>query len=185
MLELNQVLVEGEHQTLSMIAERGTVTVLTGGPADRLSRYLQAILGFVNILNGHICIDGEPLTGFSASYFRRQMAYAPSRLRQVGEVISYDPPSVQDVFNLKANLALPISNGILAEEMRRIGGDADDERVQLIAVAALLEKPFLLIDNPPSFSMPYLLQLAAKGKTVILTSNDDAVLASSHKTVEI
>ena len=185
MLEFNQVLIEGERQTLSLIAEKGSVTVLTGVSDEILSLYFQAILGFVNILNGHICIDGEPLTAYSAASFRRQMAYAPSKLRKLGEVVNYEPPSVQDIFSLKVNRSLPISNGILAEEMKKVGGDSNNDQIQLIAVAALLEKPIMLIENPPVESMPYLRQLAAKDKIVLLTSNDGEVLSLSHKTVNI
>lgn len=184
-LELNEVLLSGERQTISMIAEKGIVTTLTGGSPERLSLYLKAILGFVDIANGHICIDGEPLTIYTASFFRSQVAYAPSRLEPVGEIVRYDPPSVQDVFSLKSNQSIAISNGILAEEMRKITTASDDERLQLIAVAALLGKNILLIDNPPLVAMTYLNQLAEKGRIVVVTSNNTDVLAVSHKIVEI
>jgi hypothetical protein len=113
------------------------------------------------------------------------MAFAPSHLRQLGEVVTYEPPSVQDIFGLQVNRDLPISNGILSEEIRKVGVDPQDERVQLIAVAALLDKPIILVDNPPVGAMPYLHLLAAKGKIVLLTSNDGEVLAQSDKTVDI
>ncbi len=184
-LELNQVLIEGEKQTLSLLAEVGVVTTLTGGPHPSLSKYLLAIIGFAKVLNGYICIDGEPLTPFSSEFFRRQMAYAPAELKSEGGIVSYEPPTVQDVFGLRANRDLPISNGILGEEIRKIGIDIDHQQAQLIAVAALLEKPVLLIDNPPAGAMPYLHQLAAKGRIVILASNDQQVLAASDRIEEI
>ncbi len=185
LLELNQLLIEGEQQTLSLMAELGSVTTLTGGSQESLSKYLRAIIGFVNIQNGYICIDGEPLTPYSSHFFRRQMAYAPAELRRQGEVVVYDPPSVQDVFGLRANRDLPISNGILSEEIRRVGCEGDSEQVQRIAVASLLEKPILLIENPPAGAMPYLHQVASKGRIVLLTSNDPQVLSASDRIEEI
>ncbi len=184
-LELNQVLVEGERQTVSFLAAMGTVTTLTGGSQQSLTRFLLAILGLAEIRNGAICIDGEPLTPHSAYFFRRQMAYAPAFLQTEGEIVTYEPPSVQDIFGLKANRDLPISNGILGEEIRKIGIEGHHEQVQLIAVAALLEKPIVLIDNPPAAAMPYIRQLAAKGRIVLITSNDPAVKAASDKIEEI
>lgn len=184
-LELNEVLISGERQTISMLAERGVVTALSGNSYERLSLYLKAILGFVDISNGHICIDGEPLTKHTATFFRSQMAYAPARLETVGEIVSYEPPSVQEVFSLKSNQSIAISNGILAEEIRRIGADSGDNRIRWIAVAALLERPILLVENPPLLAMTYLHQIAAKGRIVIVTSNDTAVLTNSNKVIEI
>lgn len=185
MLELNQVLLEGERQTLSLMAFAGEVTTLTGGSAEHLSRWLAAVMGFATVLNGYISIDGEPLSSRSAPVFRRLMAYAPARLVRLGEVKFYEPPTVQDIFGLQVNRELPISNGILGEEIRKIGVDPSDERVQLIAVASLLNKPVLLIDNPPVGAMGYLRQLAVKGRVVLLTSNEREVLAASDKVVEV
>ncbi len=184
-LEFNQVLIEGYKQTISLMAEAGAVTTLTGNSSENLTACLLAIMGFSNILNGSICIDGEPLAGRASLFFRKQIAYAPKGLRKLGEVITYDPPSVQDIFNLKVNQDLPISNGILSEEIRKVGVDPDNEQGQLIAVASLLEKPIMLVDNPPLESMNYFLQLASKGRIVVLASNNPGVLSASNKIVEL
>lgn len=184
-LELNEVLMEGEQQTLSLMAKAGEMTCLTGGSVERRTRWLLAMQGFENVTHGYISIDGEPLTPDSSAVFRRLIAYAPSRLCKLGEVVSYEPPSVQDVFSLKANRELPISNGILGEEMRRVGADSSDPRVQLLAVAVLLDKPILLVDNPPAQAGGYLKNLAATGKLVLLTSVEQELLALSDNVVEI
>ena len=62
MLELNEVLVEGEPQTLSLMAKASEMTCLTGGSAERRTRWLLAMLGFQSVTHGYISIDGEPLT---------------------------------------------------------------------------------------------------------------------------
>lgn len=185
MLELNEVLIEGMNRTLSLMAKAGELTCLTGGTAAHRTRWLLAMQGFESVVNGYISVDGEPLTVRSSSVFRKLMAYAPAKLCTLGEVTTYEPPSVQDVFGLKANRELPISNGILGEEMRRVGGDLTDSRVQLIAVAALLNKPVLIVDNPPVQAAGYLKDWARQGRIVVAASDDEAVLRMADVVVEL
>ncbi len=184
-LELNEVLLPGEPQTLSLMAEEGKLTCLTGGSASRLTRWLHAILGFLPIAHGFISIDGEPLTDATAMAFRKMMSFAPSALEAQGDVKRYDPPSVQHIFYLKANRECPISNGILAEEMRRVGGDAADQRCRLVAVAALLDKKIMLLDQPPVTSAAYLQRLAAQGRIVLAATNETPLLQVADKVVEL
>ncbi|MBR1934105.1 MAG: hypothetical protein IJ841_10540 [Prevotella sp.] len=185
LFELNEVLLQGEPRTLSMMAKEGQLTCLTGDDPARLTRWLLAMLGFVPVVHGFICIDGEPLTVATAPVFRGLMAYAPSRLKAGGEVKTYEPPSVQDVFNLKANRERPISNGILSEEMRRVGASVGKEQAQLLAVAGLLGKPILLADNPPVEALAYLQRLLQQGTIVIATSKDGRLLAEASQVVEV
>lgn len=183
--ELNEVLIAGAARTLSMIAEEGRMTCLTGDTAEMRSRWLKVLLGFEPTLTGFVSIDGEPLTANAAPTLRQLMAYAPASLMSEGEVEVYKAPSVQDVFNLEANRDCPISNGILSEEMRRVGSDADDVRTQLIAVSALLNHPILLIDNPPAAAALYLAQQARQGKMVIVCSQEPKVLEVADQIVEL
>jgi hypothetical protein len=168
-----------------MMTRSGEIAVLTGDCDKMLDRWLLAFMGLSVITHGYVCIDGEPLTSHSAAAFRQLMAYSPAQLSAVGHVKVYESPSVQYVFNLKANQSLPISNGILSEEMHRVGVDLADERVQWLAVAALLDKPVMLVSQPPSGAMPYLRQQAMKGKSVIIASNDADVLRMADNVIEI
>jgi ABC-type sugar transport system ATPase subunit len=183
--ELNEVLTEGAARTLSMMAEEGRMTCLTGGTAELRSRWLRVMLGFEPTLTGFVSIDGEPLTASAAPTLRQLMAYAPACLTSEGEVVVYEAPSVQDVFNLETNRECPISNGILSEEMRRVGADADDVRTRLIAVAVLLNRPILLIDNPPAAAALYLARQARQGKMVIVCSQESKVLEVADQIVEL
>ena len=61
MLELNEVLVEGAANTVSMMAQERQMTCLTGGTAQVRSHLLLAILGLVPVKSGFVNIDGEPL----------------------------------------------------------------------------------------------------------------------------
>lgn len=166
-MELNEVVLEGEAQTLSLMAREGQLTCLSGTDDARLTRLLEAMMGFEVPRSGYICIDGEPLTERTADLLRSMMAYAPRRLTDAGEIRRYEAPSVQDVFDLRANRDLPISNGLLAEETRRAGGS------RLLAVAVLRQKPLLLADQPPTDAFGYLRGLARSGCTVIVASCDD------------
>ena len=184
LLELNEALLEGEPQTLSMMAREGQLTCLTGGTPERRLRWMEAMMGFVPIVHGYVSIDGEPLTPATADSFRQLMTFAPSELSALGQVRTYDAPSVQDIFSLQANRSRPISNGILGEEMRRVG-IADDAQARLIAVAVLLGKAILLVSQPPAGAFDYLLRQARQGKTVIVSSTDAAFLTGADLVVEI
>ena len=113
------------------------------------------------------------------------MSYAPACLITEGEVRRYDPPSVQDVFTLRANRELPISNGILGEEMRRISVEINDDRIRLLAVAALLERPIMFVSNPHEESAGYLRSKAQDGKVIIVESASETVIAASDLVVEL
>ncbi len=185
-LEFNQVLLEGERQTVSLMARKGEVTALTGEDGGELEKYLLAIVGFTPILSGHICIDAEPLTPSSVSFFRQQVAFAPSSLHQEGEIVAYDPPTMQELFSLGANRDRQVSSEHLDDETIRFGAEnSDDRQTQLIAAASLLGNPVLLIANPPAAAMPSLRETAASGRIVLLTTHDPQVLAAVDKIVEI
>jgi len=184
-LELNDVLLEGERQTISLMVHEREIVCISATDEQRLTRWLHAVLGFEPVKSGYISLDGEPLTSGSAALFRSKMAFVPDKLVPEGSIVVYDPPSVQDVFSLKANRNIPISNGILSEEMRKVSLDHSDDRVRLLAVAALLDKPLLLVDNPPAVAASYLLQQAQKGKTVLITSNLTELHAISKSVVEL
>ena len=188
MLELNDVLLEGEKTTLSMMAHEGQLTCLTcdgaaAGGDGRLLRWLHAMLGLEPVTSGFISIDGEPLTPQTVQSLRRLMAFAPCHLQAVGQVRVYEPPTEQEVFALRANRDVPISNGLLAEEARRTG--ASGQQARLLAVAVLLQRPVLLVEGGVAASAGYLRRLAEAGRTVIATTRDGGLLAAADNVVEI
>lgn len=184
MLELNEVLLSGEERTVSGMAAEGQVTCLIGGSAQRRRRWLYAVLGFEPLVRGFISLDGEPLTKATKRELRSMMAFVPARLEAQGEVVVYEPPTVQEVFSLKANRHVPISNGILSEEVKRtgIGGDY----AQWLAVAVLLDKPILLVESPPAGALNYLEhQAAAAGRMVIVATDDEMIVGRADAVIEI
>lgn len=182
-LELNEVLLEGASRTVSMIAESRQLVCLTGGRAEERTRLLRAVMGFVPLTGGVLSIDGTPLNAKSAPTLRRCMAYAPHRLDDVGHFPTYEAPSVQSVFTLKANQQVSISNGILSEEVKRTG--CTGKPAQLLAVAALLQRPILLCDEPPVESAPYLQNLARQGLLVLTASASQTLRAAADVVVEL
>ncbi len=183
MLEFNEVLLRGEERTLSLMAPDGQLTCLTGGTPLRRSRCLDAMMGFEPVRVGFVSIDGEPLTPKTAGMLRSLMGYVPQRLSTEGSIVSYEPPTVQDVFRLRANRHLPISNGILAEEMRRTGLPGDEGR--WLAVAVLLARPILIVDHPSPLAADYLRRQAREGHTVVTATDEPQLIEVADNVFEI
>lgn len=182
-LELNDVLVEQAEKTVAMIAQQGQVTCLTGGQDSVRTNLLLAMMGLMPVKSGWVNMDGEPLESRHADAFRQQMAYAPAALTEAGCITRYEAPSVQQLFELKANRDLPISNGLLAEEMRRTG--ASEMKARLLAVAVLRQKPVLLVDQPDEASADYLRQWARAGHVVVVSSHHYGIVSAADHVVEI
>jgi len=184
MVEFNEVLLSGAEHTVTMRALDGRMTCITGGTPYWRSRWLEALMGFEFPKHGFISIDGEPMTPSTLAELRALMAYAPYRLDDEGEVVVYEAPTVQDVFSLKANRDVPISNGILAEEHRHTGDNGPQGL--WLAVAVLRKKPILLVDSPPAATADYLQRQAYnEGRTVIVASADKAIVDKADTIVEL
>ena len=175
MLELNDVLIKGEAHTLSLMARERQITCLVGG-----SRWLYAMMGFEPVVAGFISIDGEPMTPKTAQAMRRQMAFAPRCLDDVGEFVRYEAPTADDVFALRANRQC--DDDALEEETVQTGGTGQQAR--LLAVAVLLKRPILLVEEPNAVLLPYLRKQALSGRIVIISSTDDIVINAADNVVD-
>jgi len=80
MLELHNVQIGQLIRSLSVTIDGGLLVSISGSQGSGKTSLLRAILGFIPVDSGHICIDGELLTPKSAPYFRRKMAYVPQHL---------------------------------------------------------------------------------------------------------
>ena len=175
MLELNDVLIKGESHTLSLMARERQITCLVGG-----SRWLYAMMGFEPVVAGFISIDGEPLIPKTAQVLRRQMAFAPCCLDDVGELVRYEAPTADDVFSLWANRQCDHRT---LEEERVLTGGTNVKQARLLAIAVLLKRPILLVEEPQAAMMPYLRKQAMGGRIVIISSTDDAVINAADNVV--
>ena len=176
MLELNDVLLKGETHTLSLMARERKITCVVGG-----SRWLYAMLGFEPVVAGFISIDGEPLTPKTAPALRRLMAFAPRRLDDVGELVRYEAPTADDVFALRANRQY--HDEALEEETAQTGS-ANTQQARLLAVAVLLQRPILIVEEPEPAMLPYLRKQAVAGRIVIVSSTDSAIINAADNVVE-
>lgn len=80
MLELHNVMIGQRLGPVSATVESGNVLSIMGSQGSGKTTLLRVLAGFVGVSGGHITMDGELLTPLSAPWFRRQMAYVPSRL---------------------------------------------------------------------------------------------------------
>ena len=183
-IELNEVVLCGEEHTLSLLAQEGQLTCITGGTAMRRTRWLHALMGFEVPKTGYVSVDGEPLTGGCIAHLRRNIAYAPASLDTVGQLMPYEPPTVHDVMALRSNRRLKVSEADIDEEARQTG--ATGQKAVLLATAVLRRKPVLVVDSPSPASVPYLQRQAAQqGVTVIVATDDAAIVEGADNVVEL
>jgi len=183
--ELNNAVLDVSRHPLSLMATEGQLTCLTGSEPALLTRWLMAMMGFESVAGGFICIDGEPLSADTAPAFRQLMAYAPARLERVGELEPQEPPSPETVFHLRRNRNQPITDAVLAAEIRRIGDHDNNPQVQLLAVAALLGTPIVVADQPTPVAATYLRSLADSGRLLLVATHDEAILNEADQIISV
>ena len=194
-IELNEVLLPGEEHVLSLLADEGQLTCITGGTAERRTRWLHVLMGFEVPSAGCVSVDGEPLAGGCIAHLRKHIAFAPASLETVGQLVPYEPPTVQDVLSLHSNRGLGITEADVEEEYNRTGisnpgqqttNPLQQQKALLLAVAVLRRKPVLLVDSPLAASASYLLQQARQeGRTVIVATDDTTVIGLADNVVEL
>ena len=79
-LELHNVTIGSQIKGLSLTVEGGQMACIAGNHGVGKTTLVRAVMGFIPVDSGHICVDGELLTPQSAPYFRRHMAYVPQQL---------------------------------------------------------------------------------------------------------
>ena len=189
MLELHDVIIKPRQQTFSLMVEDGKLACISGPQGSGKTSVLRAIMGLLPIDSGHISIDGELLTPRSAPYFRRHMAYVPSRLMPIP-----GQDTVDDVRRLLFSLR---SSGTKQQE-----GGADGRRwsaltlteqyLELLTCAAQLQRSIVLVDQPPcelddaavSDVLSLLQRMTDAGASVVVVSNSYHIKMNSQTLIE-
>ena len=79
-LELHDITIGSQIKGLSLTIEGGQMTCIAGEKGSGKTTLIRAVMGFIPVDSGHICVDGELLTPQSAPFFRRHIAYVPQLL---------------------------------------------------------------------------------------------------------
>ena len=163
MLELHNISIAPHVRDLSLTVDGGRIAGIMGGPGRGKTALLRAVMGFIPVDSGHICIDGELMTPQSAPYFRRQTAYVPQYL------------------------SLP--DGYDGWELAQWSDLSVDERYLLLLSSAVeAAKMLLIVDEPPvpvsgdtRRKADELLRMAAERGSTVLAVNP----LTSHLQIEL
>ena len=159
---------------LSLMAQDGQMTCITGSEGSGKTLLLRVLMGFVALDEGLVSIDGELLTPLSASPFRRKMAYVPqvatrSLKTQEPTSPSYFIPATDDMETVWSG------EGLTAWE----------PRVVELPVVTILDKPIVLADDPPMAMLGQLRTLANEERTVVVATRREEFLNMSDKTITL
>lgn len=194
-IEYNQKLL---FENLTLHIQKGEMLCITGESGSGKSSLLRAIMGFVPLKRGEIHVDGIRLSAQTASEIRRQIAYIPQELSFPSEWVK---EMIQLPFALKANHASGFSTEKLFEYFHLLGlkeelyhkrvseiSGGQKQRIML-AVSALLNKPFFIVDEPTSALdtdsarkvLTFFQNLSENGQTLIIVSHDKHMAAGSNR----
>lgn len=150
-----EVLVSGFNMKL----ERGETACIVGQSGCGKTSLLNAIMGFVPLKEGIIRIGGMVLDKSTIDTVRRQIAWIPQELALPFEWVK---EMVALPFGLKVNRSVPFSEERLFacfDELglehelytKRVNEVSGGQRQRImLAVAAMLNKPLIIIDEPTS-----------------------------------
>jgi len=149
---------------LCMHVKKGEIVCISGESGSGKTSVLNAVMGFIPLKSGTITIDGEELCEASIDLIRRKIAWIPQELALPCEWVS---EMVHLPFELKANKSIHFSKNELFEAFKELNLEEElySKRVSeisggqrqriMIAVAALLQKPLLIVDEPTSALDPH------------------------------
>ena len=193
-----EVLVSGFNMKL----ERGETACIVGQSGCGKTSLLNAIMGFVPLKEGIIRIGGMVLDKSTIDTVRRQIAWIPQELALPFEWVK---EMVALPFGLKVNRSVPFSEERLYEYFDELGLEHDlyTKRVNevsggqrqriMLAVAAMLNRPLIIIDEPTSALdagstdkvLAFFRRQAEKGAAVLAVSHDKDFASGCHYLIEL
>ena len=193
-----EVLVSGFNMKL----ERGETACIVGQSGCGKTSLLNAIMGFVPLKEGIIRIGGMVLDKSTIDTVRRQIAWVPQELALPFEWVK---EMVVLPFGLKVNRSVPFSEERLFacfDELglehelytKRVNEVSGGQRQRImLAVAAMLNKPLIIIDEPTSALdadstgrvLSFFRRQAEKGTAVLAVSHDKDFASGCHYLIEL
>ena len=184
---------------LNLNLERGETACIVGQSGCGKTSLLNAVMGFVPLKEGTIKVGDTLLDKSTIDIVRRQIAWIPQELALPFEWVK---EMVALPFDLKINRSAPFSEERLYDYFDELGLEHDlyAKRVNevsggqrqriMLAVAAMLNKPLIIIDEPTSALDPIStskieelsLQLKEKYSIIIVTHNMQQAVRISDNT---
>ena len=187
---------------LNLNLERGETACIVGQSGCGKTSLLNAVMGFVPLKEGTIKVGDTLLDKSTIDIVRRQIAWIPQELALPFEWVK---EMVALPFDLKINRSVPFSEERLYEYFDDLGLEHDlyTKRVNevsggqrqriMLAVAAMLNKPLIIIDEPTSALdagstdkvLAFFRRQAEKGAAVLAVSHDKDFASGCHYLIEL
>ena len=185
-----------------MKLEKGETACIVGQSGCGKTSLLNAVMGFVPLYEGTIKVGGTLLDKSTIDLVRRQIAWIPQELALPFEWVK---EMVSLPFELKVNRSVPFSEERLFmcfDELglehelyfKRVNEVSGGQRQRImLAVAALLNKPLIVIDEPTSALdtgstdkvLAFFRRQAEKGSGVLAVSHDKDFASGCHYLIEL
>lgn len=185
-----------------MKLEKGETACIVGQFGCGKTSLLNAVMGFVPLYEGTIKVGGTLLDKSTIDLVRRQIAWIPQELALPFEWVK---EMVSLPFELKVNRSVPFSEERLFmcfDELglehelyfKRVNEVSGGQRQRImLAVAALLNKPLIVIDEPTSALdtgstdkvLAFFRRQAEKGAAVLAVSHDKDFASGCHYLIEL
>ena len=187
---------------LNLNLERGKTACIVGQSGCGKTSLLNAVMGFVPLKEGTIKVGDTLLDKSTIDIIRRQIAWIPQELALPFEWVK---EMVALPFDLKVNRSVPFSEERLFmcfDELglehelyfKRVNEVSGGQRQRImLAVAALLNKPLIVIDEPTSALdtgstdkvLAFFRRQAEKGAAVLALSHDKDFASGCHYLIEL
>ena len=187
---------------LNLNLERGETACIVGQSGCGKTSLLNAVMGFVPLKEGTIKVGDTLLDKSTIDIVRRQIAWIPQELALPFEWVK---EMVALAFDLKINRSAPFSEERLYDYFDELGLEHDlyAKRVNevsggqrqriMLAVAAMLNKPLIIIDEPTSALdagstdkvLAFFRRQAEKGAAVLAVSHDKDFASGCHYLIEL
>ena len=185
-----------------MKLEKGETACIVRQSGCGKTSLLNAVMGFVPLYEGTIKVGGTLLDKSTIDLVRRQIAWIPQELALPFEWVK---EMVSLPFELKVNRSVPFSEERLFmcfDELglehelyfKRVNEVSGGQRQRImLAVAALLNKPLIVIDEPTSALdtgstdkvLAFFRRQAEKGAAVLAVSHDKDFASGCHYLIEL